>query len=119
MGAPAVASAAWEAPRRYSSDFMMRLIRCDHLKPVAFSTLALPRSEASGVEMILVRFGYVAVLPELSLELHPIPAQCLATKRARLTASGPAHDAVRTSRRQLPILDRFAGFLAQGAIVHL
>jgi len=58
---------------------MMRLIRCDRVRPVAFSTLALPRREASGVEMILVRFGYVAVLPELSLELHPIPPQCLAT----------------------------------------
>jgi len=58
---------------------MMRLIRCDHLRPVAFSTLALPRGEASGVEMVLVRFGYIAVLPELSLELHPIPPQCLAT----------------------------------------
>jgi len=49
------------------------------MRLVAFSTLALPRSEASGVEMILVRFGEVAVLPELSLELHPIPPQCLAT----------------------------------------
>jgi hypothetical protein len=69
--------------------------------------------------MVFVRFGYFAVLPEHSLKLHLSAPHCLATDRARLTAPGTTHRAVRTSRWQLPILDRFAGFLAQSAIVHL
>ena len=71
-----------------------------------------------GVEMVFVQFGYFALGPELRLKLHLIPPQCFATDRADLTAPGTTHDAVRSSRRQLPILDRFAGLVAEDAIVH-
>jgi hypothetical protein len=81
--------------------------------------LALPRHEASGVEMVFVQFGNFAVAPELRLKLHLIPPQCFATQRTRLTAPGTTHDSVRILRRQLSILDQFAGLLAESAIVHL
>ena len=68
--------------------------------------------------MVLVQFGYFAFLPELRLKLHPIPPQCFATQRTRLAASRPAHDAIGTARRKLSILDRCAGLLAEGAVVH-
>src|SRR5882762_2317631 len=61
--------------------------------------LALPRREAAGVEMVFVQFGYFAVDPELSLELHLIPPECFSADRAGLTAPGTAHDAVGTPRR--------------------
>src|SRR5882762_3556843 len=85
----------------------------------ALGALALPRREAAGVEMVFVQFGYFAVGPELSLELHLIPPQCFAADRTRLTAPGTAHDAVGTLRRSLPILNRLAGLLSEGGIVHL
>ena len=62
--------------------------------------------------------GCFAFGPELSLELYLTASHCFATDHARLTASGTPHDAVRTSRRQLPILDRFEGLLAKGVVVH-
>ena len=82
------------------------------------SALELPGREASGVEMVLVQFKYFACLRELSLKLHPIPPQCFATQRTRLAASRPAHDAIGTALRKLSILDRCAGLLAEGAVVH-
>src|SRR5437660_809187 len=69
------------------------------------------------MEMVSVQFGCFAVLPELSLKLHLIPPQCFAADRAHLAAPGTARDAVGTSRRQLPILDCFAGLLAQNRLV--
>jgi hypothetical protein len=74
--------------------------------------LGFPRHEASGVEMVFVRLKHFAVLPEHSLKLHLSAPHCLATDRARLTAPRTAHRAVRTSRWELPILNRVAGFLA-------
>ena len=68
--------------------------------------------------MVFVHFGRYAVLAELSLQLHLSPPQYIAADRARLTAPGAAHRAVRPSCRQLSTLDRFAGFVADSALVH-
>jgi hypothetical protein len=80
--------------------------------------LKLPSGIAARVEMVFVYFGRYAVSPELCLQLHLSPPQYLAADRARLTAPGTAHRAVRPSRRQLSVLDRFAGFVAEDALVH-